>query len=631
MALVRSQKATTTGVVRVFRSGRGDRRSATESNRAIGASAGDELVRRAHLGDGAAMAALYTRHVQAVHAYLVLQETVDAARIVGDAFAAAFASVRSVDGGDRGFRIHVLSHAHELLILEATREPNGGVPPAVLPAVVRRWLRALVPAQRDVIALQVASGLAASEAALVLRLSEPMVEIAQSRALRRLEYAGTGVVSALPLPPNLAVVVARDGGEGAITALVAAAETIPPVIPAAALRARFASVRADAPAPAASRGSRVKVVAVVGTTIGKIALGAGIAAATAGGAHVAGVVDLPLLPPVTRVSSTQEINENPTPLTVPSEVPPGSPQGEGGSDEPRDPGDGDGGSSTVAPSPTVQPSDIPADDGGSPDPSEPVGPLDDEDHVEDPADPENSEGGDEVDVPDEPGDGDEAEDADEAGGADERGDAGEPEEGDQGEDGDAGEGEGEDDREGADDAERPGRSGRDPERAPGSEPGEQRVDADDRGRAEGRNDDGDDGDGDGDDDDGDGGAAGGDAPADGERPGSPGSSGQRDADRSGDRGDPAVPAEPATPGVPGVPAAPAVPAVPAAPEAVPAVASAEPATAGERAVAGDRAGAARATADTPRVAVQDKPAGRSRPRTVDMVHHAPLVSGSKVR
>ncbi len=579
----------------------------------MGAPAGDELVRRAHLGDGAAMAALYTRHVQAVHAYLVLQETVDAARIVGDAFAAAFASIRSVDGGDRGFRIHVLSHAHELLILEATREPNGGVPPAVLPAVVRRWLRALVPAQRDVIALQVASGLAASEAALVLRLSEPMVDIAQSRALRRLEYAGTGVVSALPLPPNLAVAVARDGGEGAITALVATAETIPPVIPAAALRARFASVRADGSAPAARRGSRGKVVAVVGTTIGKIALGAGIAAATAGGAHVAGVVDLPLLPPPTRVSSTQEINENPTPLTVPSEVPPGSPQGAGGSDEPGDPGDG--GSSTVAPSPTVQPSDTPADDGRSPDPSEPVGPLDDEEDVEDPADLENSEGGDEIDVPDEPEDGDEAEDADEAGGADERGHAGEPEDEDEDEDEDGREDEGADGRERADDVERPGRSERDPERPPDSEPGEQRVDADDRGRAEGR--DGEDGDDDGGDggvggDDGDGGPGGGDVQADEERPGSPGSSGQRDAGRSGDRGDPAVPAEPATPGVPGVPAAPAVPAVPAEPappEAVPAVASAEPAAPGEPAVAADRVGAGRAAADTPRAALRDKPVG----------------------
>ena len=47
-------------------------------------------------------------------------------------------------------------------------------------------------------------------------------------------------------------------------------------------------------------------------------LGAGIAAATAGGAHVTGVVDLPLLPPVTRISSTQEVNDDPPP-TVPED------------------------------------------------------------------------------------------------------------------------------------------------------------------------------------------------------------------------------------------------------------------------------------------------------------------------
>lgn len=299
----------------MFRAGSSDRRSLAGQDGAFGAPRGDELVRRARLGDGAAMAALYTRHAQPVHAYLVLQETTDAAQIVGDAFAAAFASLAVVNGGDRAFRVHVLAHAHELLIIEATTDHNRGRSPMILPPVARRYLRALVPTQRDVIALQISSGLAVSEAAAVLRVSEPMAQAAQSRALRRLEHASTGAMSAVPSPSHLAVAVARDGGHGAIAALAAAAETVAPIAPPVVLRARFASVVVpdlDRDREPSSRRFRVKAATVVGTSVGKVVLSAGIAAATAGGAHVAGVVDLPLLPPVTQISSTQEINENPT-------------------------------------------------------------------------------------------------------------------------------------------------------------------------------------------------------------------------------------------------------------------------------------------------------------------------------
>ena len=278
-------------------------------------SIGVDLVRRAAAGDDAALALLYGRHNRALSAFFQLHEVEAADAAVGEVFVEAFATIGEVRGGDVEFRLHLFGLANQRLIDPTS---DGGGSRAASPC--SEITRVLTPERRDVVVAQVAGGFSTQQVALVLRQPHRTVESLQRQALRRLEgYRSSHEGATVPL--QLEEAVQRYGGRAGIAALARFTGLIPAVVPSPAVRELLAApVAPVAQAPkvlAGGVGRRAKVVAVIGTGVGKAVFGATLAAAAVtGGAHASGVVQVPLLPPVVDAAEPTVVED---PLTEVSE------------------------------------------------------------------------------------------------------------------------------------------------------------------------------------------------------------------------------------------------------------------------------------------------------------------------
>ena len=278
-------------------------------------SIGVDLVRRATDGDDAALALLYGRHNRALSAFFQLHEVEAADAAVSEVFVEAFTTIGEVHGGDVEFRLHLFGLANQRLIDPTS---DGGGSRATSPCA--EITRVLTPERRDVVVAQVAGGFSTQQVALVLRQPHRTVESLQRQALRRLEGCRISHEGAT-VPLQLEEAVQRHGGRAGIAALARFTGLIPAVVPSPAVRELLAApVAPVAQAPkvlAGGVGRRAKVVAVIGTGVGKAVFGATLAAAAVtGGAHASGVVQVPLLPPVVDAAEPTVVED---PLTEVSE------------------------------------------------------------------------------------------------------------------------------------------------------------------------------------------------------------------------------------------------------------------------------------------------------------------------
>ncbi len=190
----------------------------------LAAPAFEDLLDRARLGEGGALAELWHRYAPALARFARAASAEDPDAVVNDAFLGAFGGLARFRGDEAGFRALLYTIARRRLVDEARsrarRVPTTEYAAADAPAVpsvevelfgvptggppVLDLVRSLPPDQRDVVLLRLVADLPIGQVADVLGKRPGAVKSLQRRALdalRRKLAADPGPTDHVPSPP----------------------------------------------------------------------------------------------------------------------------------------------------------------------------------------------------------------------------------------------------------------------------------------------------------------------------------------------------------------------------------------------------------------------------------------------